>query len=225
SSASLLAYGHYFLRWMFGTSLQGSTSGAYLRPDLCMLVSRMCIPTGIWPLLSVSDVWKQAARELRNHCHLLWSKINHATQQYIKEEQSMISEALHNSKEKAIIASELINKIAKTLFYGKGPLKRDIGERIYIVERIVPLFKAIQLVYNEYKFHWNEVELDCMREVKKIFPKFDLHINQADGLGVRNSSNKAVIFIEVSGGPEELLLRTLSYLIDRFISQYHWIIN
>ncbi|KAG9303613.1 hypothetical protein G9A89_018509 [Geosiphon pyriformis] len=43
-----------------------------------------------------------------------------------------------------------------------------------------------------------------MREVKKIFPKFDLSINQADGLGVRNSSNKAVIFIEVSGGPENI---------------------
>src|SRR6185312_3121878 len=45
-------------------------------------------------------------------------------------------------------------------------------------------------------------ELDCMREVKKIFPKFNLTINQADGLGVRNSSNKAIMFIEVSGGPE-----------------------
>lgn len=86
----------------------------------------------------------------------------------------------------------------------KGPLKRDIGERTYIVERIVPLFKAIQSIYNEYKFHWIEVELDCMREVKKIFPKFDLPINQADGLGVRNSSNKAVIFIEASGGPENM---------------------
>ncbi|CAG8638983.1 5528_t:CDS:10 [Ambispora gerdemannii] len=86
----------------------------------------------------------------------------------------------------------------------KGPLKRDIGERTYIVERIVPLFKAIQSVHNEFKFHWIEVELDCMREVKKIFPKFDLPINQADGLGVRNSSNKAVIFIEVAGGPENI---------------------
>ncbi|CAG8456428.1 17373_t:CDS:2 [Acaulospora colombiana] len=84
----------------------------------------------------------------------------------------------------------------------KGPLKRDIGERTFIVERIVPLFKAIQSVYNEYKFHWIEVELDCMREVKKIFPNFDLPINQADGLGMRNSSNKAVVFIEVLGGPE-----------------------
>ncbi|CAG8658009.1 24996_t:CDS:10, partial [Cetraspora pellucida] len=84
----------------------------------------------------------------------------------------------------------------------KGPLKRDIGEHTYIVERVVSLFKAIQSVYNEYKFHWIEVELDCMREMKKIFPKFDLPINQADGLGVRNSSNKEVVFIEILGGPE-----------------------
>ncbi|CAG8671232.1 9668_t:CDS:10 [Cetraspora pellucida] len=56
----------------------------------------------------------------------------------------------------------------------KGPLKRDIGE----------------------------LELDCMREAKKIFPKFDLPIYQADGLGVRNSSKKEVVFIEILGGPE-----------------------
>ncbi|CAG8440801.1 16008_t:CDS:10, partial [Acaulospora morrowiae] len=62
----------------------------------------------------------------------------------------------------------------------KGPLRRDVSENTYIVDRIAPLFKAIQSVYNEYKFHWIEVELDCMREVKKIFPKFDLPINQAD---------------------------------------------
>ncbi|RIB12515.1 hypothetical protein C2G38_2249459 [Gigaspora rosea] len=84
----------------------------------------------------------------------------------------------------------------------KGPLQRDIGERTYIVERIAPLFKSIQSVYNEYKFHWIEVELDCIREVKKIFPKFDLPIYQADGLGVRNSSKKEVVFIEILGGPE-----------------------
>ncbi|RIB29227.1 hypothetical protein C2G38_2239057 [Gigaspora rosea] len=46
-----------------------------------------------------------------------------------------------------------------------SPLKRNIGERTFIVERIVPLFKAIQSVYKDYKFHWIEVELDCMREV------------------------------------------------------------
>lgn len=38
--------------------------------------------------------------------------------------------------------------------------------------------------------------------MKKLFPKFNLTINQADGIGIRNSTNKAVIFIEVSGGPE-----------------------
>ncbi|CAG8456869.1 6987_t:CDS:10, partial [Funneliformis caledonium] len=84
----------------------------------------------------------------------------------------------------------------------EGSLKRNIGERTFIVERIVPLFKAIQSVYREYNFHWIETELDCMREVKKLFPQFDLTINQADGLGIRNSSNKEILFIEVSGGPE-----------------------
>ncbi|RHZ60193.1 hypothetical protein Glove_357g40 [Diversispora epigaea] len=84
----------------------------------------------------------------------------------------------------------------------EGPLKRNIGERTFIVERIVPLFNAIQSVYKGYQFHWIEKELYCMREVKKLFPKFNLTINQADGVGIRNSTNKEVIFIEVSGGPE-----------------------
>ncbi|CAG8596990.1 10951_t:CDS:10 [Diversispora eburnea] len=66
----------------------------------------------------------------------------------------------------------------------QGPLKRNIGERTYIVERIVPLIKSIQSIYKEYVFHWIEKELECIKEVKKLFPKFDLPINQADGLGV-----------------------------------------
>ncbi|CAG8571944.1 11245_t:CDS:10 [Diversispora eburnea] len=83
-----------------------------------------------------------------------------------------------------------------------GPLKRNVGERTYIVERIVPIFKAIQSIYEEIKFHWIEIELNCMKEIKKLHPDFNLTINQADGLGIRNSSNKAILFIEVSGGPE-----------------------
>ncbi|CAG8615561.1 12223_t:CDS:10 [Ambispora gerdemannii] len=46
------------------------------------------------------------------------------------------------------------------------------------------------------------IELDCMREVKKIFPQYYLTIYQADGLGVRNSNKKEVVFIEILGGPE-----------------------
>ncbi|CAG8820015.1 44764_t:CDS:2 [Gigaspora margarita] len=58
----------------------------------------------------------------------------------------------------------------------RGPLKRDIGEHTYIVERIAPLFKSIKSVYNnEYKFHWIEV---------------GSVLGQADGLGVQNSSKK-----------------------------------
>ncbi|CAG8636436.1 6598_t:CDS:10 [Paraglomus brasilianum] len=128
---------------------------------------------------------KESVTYLQNHI-----KIN-------VNDQGTVIKDNHTSVE---ISSIIRNWLVTVL--SEGPLKRNIGERTFIVERIVPLFKAIQSAYKEYKFHWIEIELDCMREVKKIFPKFNLTINQADGLGVRNSSNKAIMFIEVSGGPE-----------------------
>ncbi|CAI2178783.1 13296_t:CDS:2 [Funneliformis geosporum] len=39
-------------------------------------------------------------------------------------------------------------------------------------------------------------------EMKLLFPKFDLTLNKADGVCMKASSNKEIVFIEVSGGPE-----------------------
>jgi len=74
------------------------------------------------------------------------------------------------------------------------------------VERIAPLFKALQSEYPEYKFSWIEIEVKSIKEMLKIFPDFDLVINKADGIGIKVSCNQAVVFIEVSGSsskPEE----------------------
>ncbi|CAI2178601.1 448_t:CDS:2 [Funneliformis geosporum] len=57
-------------------------------------------------------------------------------------------------------------------------------------------------IYKEYKFDWIEVQLDCIKEMKLLFPKFDLTLNKADGVCMKASSNKEIVFIEVSGGPE-----------------------
>ena len=86
------------------------------------------------------------------------------------------------------------------------PLDRNINERTYTVERIAPLFKALQSEYPEYKFSWIEIEVKSIKEMLKIFPDFDLVINKADGIGIKVSCNQAVVFIEVSGSsskPEE----------------------
>ncbi|CAG8605335.1 6734_t:CDS:10, partial [Scutellospora calospora] len=83
----------------------------------------------------------------------------------------------------------------------QGRLERNIGERTYTAERIVPLFKALQSTYCEYKFHWIEIQVNSIKEMQKAFPNFDLIINKADGIGIKVSSNHVVIFIEVSGGP------------------------
>jgi len=89
----------------------------------------------------------------------------------------------------------------------EGVLSRDIEERKYTVEHIVPLFKAMQSVYREYKFDWIEVQLNSIKEVKQLFPKFDLTMNRADGVCMKASSNKEIVFIEVSGGPKSTVAK------------------
>jgi hypothetical protein len=63
---------------------------------------------------------------------------------------------------------------------------------------MVPLFKAIQLVYREYSFDWIEVQASCIKDIKELFPEFDFTLNKVDGIGSKVASNKEVIFIEVS---------------------------
>ncbi|RHZ83477.1 hypothetical protein Glove_92g17 [Diversispora epigaea] len=80
---------------------------------------------------------------------------------------------------------------------------RNINERTYTVERIVPLFKALQSEYPEYKFSWIEIEVKSIKEMLKVFPGFDLIMNKADGIGIKVSCNQAVVFLEVSGAPNK----------------------
>ncbi|CAG8788687.1 28809_t:CDS:2, partial [Racocetra persica] len=113
-----------------------------------------------------------------------------------------------NSIITSLIPDHKFRKICEIILYdffsmaSKNPLNRYIGERKYTVERIVPLFKAIQSVYKEFMFDWIEVQLNCIKDMKTLFPNFDMTLNKADGVCLKVSSNKEVVFIEIAGGPE-----------------------
>ncbi|RIA97795.1 hypothetical protein C1645_813672 [Glomus cerebriforme] len=101
----------------------------------------------------------------------------------------------------------------------KGPLNRFIGERKYTVDRIVPLFKAIQSVYREYSFDWIEVQASCIKDIKELFPEIDFTLNKVDGIGSKVSNNKEIIFIEVSGGPENAVLKHVKEDTEKLIKE------
>ncbi|CAG8453037.1 13377_t:CDS:10, partial [Ambispora leptoticha] len=73
----------------------------------------------------------------------------------------------------------------------KGPFNRYIGERKYTVDRIVPLFKAIQ----------------------------SNTLHKVDGIGFKVSSNKEIIFFEVSGGPENPILKHVREDTEKLIKE------
>ncbi|CAB5360962.1 unnamed protein product [Rhizophagus irregularis] len=125
------------------------------------------------------------------------------------EIQRWLINALSSEKDRfisAITASlnpeHKFQKMCRIILYdfffmtSEGLMDRNIGERKYTVEQIVPLFKAIQSVYREYKFDWIEVQLECIKDMKLLFPNFDLTLNKADGVCMKASNNKEIVFID-----------------------------
>ena len=74
----------------------------------------------------------------------------------------------------------------------EGSMDRYIGERKYTVEQIAPLFKAIQSIYREYKFDWIEVQLDCIKDMKLLFPKYE-YVAKLAGCGLGAERNRIVL--------------------------------
>ncbi|CAG8704144.1 611_t:CDS:2, partial [Racocetra fulgida] len=111
-----------------------------------------------------------------------------------KQTTNDIEEVIRNS-----VTSDESNEIKIKV---SDEIEESFDKRKYTVERIVPLFKAIQSVHKEFMFDWIEVQLNCIKDIKALFPKFDMTLNKADGVGLKVSSNKEVVFIDISGGPE-----------------------
>ncbi|CAB5196853.1 unnamed protein product [Rhizophagus irregularis] len=71
-------------------------------------------------------------------------------------------------------------KICEIILYdffsmsSEATLNRDIGERKYTF----------------------------IKDVKSVFPEFDFTLSKVDGIGFKTGSNKELVFIEISGGPE-----------------------
>ncbi|CAG8511937.1 14548_t:CDS:2 [Gigaspora rosea] len=82
-----------------------------------------------------------------------------------------------------------------------------------------PFQQAIQSVYREYSFDWIEVQASCIKDIKVLFPEFDFTLNKVNGIGSKVSSNKEIIFIEVSGGPENAVLKHVKEDTEKLIKE------
>nr|CAG8619476.1 9201_t:CDS:2 [Entrophospora candida]CAG8628377.1 680_t:CDS:2 [Entrophospora candida] len=76
----------------------------------------------------------------------------------------------------------------------------------------------IQSVYQEYTFDWIEVQTKCIKDAM-LFPGFDLTLNKVDRFGFKVASNKETIFIEVSGGPENVVTKHVREDTERLIKE------
>ncbi|CAG8590839.1 3252_t:CDS:10, partial [Ambispora gerdemannii] len=89
-------------------------------------------------------------------------------------------------------------QVCKTILFDffsmtdKGPLNRFIGER-------------------------NTSELH--QRYKELFPEFDFTLNKVDGIGSKVSSNKEIVFIEVSGGPENAVIKHVKEDTEKLIKE------
>ncbi|KAF0442185.1 hypothetical protein F8M41_003694 [Gigaspora margarita] len=84
---------------------------------------------------------------------------------------------------------------------------------------LIDVLSAIQSVYREYTFDWIEVQANCIKDAKMLFPNFDLKLNKVDGIGLKVSSTKEVVFIEVSGGPENAILKHVREDTEKLIKE------
>ncbi|PKB97802.1 hypothetical protein RhiirA5_384396 [Rhizophagus irregularis] len=50
--------------------------------------------------------------------------------------------------------------------------------------------------------HWLIDSFSFIKDVKSVFPEFDFTLSKVDGIGFKTGSNKELVFIEISGGPE-----------------------
>ncbi|CAB4434264.1 unnamed protein product [Rhizophagus irregularis] len=79
------------------------------------------------------------------------------------------------------------------------------------------LYDFFSMTSEKYMFDWIEVQADCIKDVMLLFPEFDLTLNKVDGIGVKVASNKEIVFIEVSGGPEKAVLKHVFELLYALI--------
>ncbi|CAG8510271.1 17558_t:CDS:2, partial [Racocetra fulgida] len=89
--------------------------------------------------------------------------------------------------------------------------------------------KVMQYLDNYFSIYVNKQcvimkadNVDTLKEIrnaKMLFPEFDLKLNKVDGIGFKVSSNKEIIFIEVSGGPENAILKHVREDTEKLIKE------
>ncbi|GBC35313.2 hypothetical protein GLOIN_2v1479801 [Rhizophagus irregularis DAOM 181602=DAOM 197198] len=58
------------------------------------------------------------------------------------------------------------------------------------------------LPLNQYIENMFSIGSKFIKDVKSVFPEFDFTLSKVDGIGFKTGSNKELVFIEISGGPE-----------------------
>ncbi|CAB4414227.1 unnamed protein product [Rhizophagus irregularis] len=77
-------------------------------------------------------------------------------------------------------------------------LKKDASKST-IMTPLIADYQFRKFLYDQRKYNESN-ESHC-------FPEFDLTLNKVDGIGMKVASNKEIVFIEISGGPENAILK------------------